>query len=69
MKTCNTGPGVNPLYCEEQTNYVREPYQETITTGYNVTGNLGDRNGPMASVQRDRAPNVGSIISVQVRVW
>lgn len=59
----------NNRTCEEQTNYVREPYQETITTGYNVTGNLGDRNGPMASVQRDRAPNVGSIISVQVRVW
>jgi uncharacterized protein YcfJ len=55
--------------CEEVTNYVREPYQETVITGFNVTGNLGDRDGPLATVQRNREPTIGSTISVQVKVW
>lgn len=61
----------SPQQCETRTTYKREAYQETITTGYKVTGDLFSNvhSGTRVTVERPNSPSIGSTIYVNFRVW
>jgi uncharacterized protein YcfJ len=55
--------------CEEVTQYRRERYNEQLIDGYNITGNVGDSNGPIATVKRSFQPQIGDVIQVNMQIW
>ena len=61
----------SPQQCETRTTYRRETYQETIITGYKVTGDLFSNvhTGTRVTVERPNSPSIGSTIYVNFRVW